>query len=584
MKNRGTAVAERFVKHWRITTLVFFVVGGALVIILRLYMLQVIAYDDYRAIALDQHRAFDELIPRRGEIFAKNGKGDLFPLALNRAYNMAYAVPRDVMEIEKTVFAVSAALNLPAEDIRQKLSDQNDVFEILKHRLSEEEVQRLRTLDLPGIKMLPERFRFYPGGDVAAHVLGFVGSDGQEFVGRYGMEAYWEAELQGKRGTLEQERAAGGGWISVADRILRPADDGVDIILTIDYTLQFSLEEMLRDTIKKHGADAGSVVVLDPKTGKILALAAYPTFNPNDYGSTPDIGVFVNPIISHAYEPGSVFKPITMAMGIDTGVITPETTYVDTGRVSEAGYTITNADEKVYGVRTMMQVLEESINTGAIHVEKLIGNKTFANYVERFGFGEKTGVVLPGEAKGNTQNLKEFNRDIQFFTASFGQGIAVTPLQLASAYATIANGGMFLTPQIVDRFVSTNGREVEVQKEEKRRVISIETARTVGKMLRSVVVNGHGKRADVPGYLVGGKTGTAQVAKSGDRGYEENASVGTFAGYAPIDDPQFVMVVKIDNPRDVIFAESSAAPAFGEMMKYTLEYYGIVPTEDVNVK
>ncbi|HLC95210.1 MAG TPA: penicillin-binding transpeptidase domain-containing protein, partial [Patescibacteria group bacterium] len=182
------------------------------------------------------------------------------------------------------------------------------------------------------------------------------------------------------------------------------------------------------------------------------------------------------------------------------------------------------------------------------------------------------------------QNLKEFNRDIQFFTASFGQGIAVTPLQLASAYATIANGGMFLTPQIVDRFVSTNGREVEVQKEEKRRVISIETARTVGKMLRSVVVNGHGKRADVPGYLVGGKTGTAQVAKSGDRGYEENASVGTFAGYAPIDDPQFVMVVKIDNPRDVIFAESSAAPAFGEMMKYTLEYYGIVPTEDVNVK
>src|SRR3989344_7920532 len=232
----------------------------------------------------------------------------------------------------------------------------------------------------------------------------------------------------------------------------------------------------------------------------------------------------------------------------------------------------------------MTKVLDESINTGVIHVEKLVGNATYRDYMKRFGFGEKTGLELPAELPGNTKNLDKTRSDIQFYTASFGQGVTTTPLQMISAYAAMANGGSLMRPQIIERIEYADGKVEERKPEKIRQVLSEQTSKDIGQMLRSVVVNGHGKRADVQGYLVGGKTGTAQVAKGNAKGYEEGISIGTFAGYAPINDPQFVMVVKIDNPRDVIFAESSAAPAFGEMMKYTLEYYGIVPTEDVNVK
>ena len=211
----------------------------------------------------------------------------------------------------------------------------------------------------------------------------------------------------------------------------------------------------------------------------------------------------------------------------------------------------------------------------------MIGNKRFADYVKRFGFGEDTGIELPGEAGGNIKNLERLNRDIQFFTASFGQGITATPLQLANAYSAIANGGTLMKPQIVDKVIYPDGSEENMEPEEIRRVVKDETASQMREMLESVVVNGHGKRAAIPGYRVGGKTGTAQVAKSGEKGYEDNITVGSFVGIAPIESPQFTVVVKITNPKDVIWAESSAAPAFQEVMKFLLNYYNVEPTETV---
>jgi len=224
--------------------------------------------------------------------------------------------------------------------------------------------------------------------------------------------------------------------------------------------------------------------------------------------------------------------------------------------------------------------LEKSLNTGVIYIEKLVGNKTFADYVERFGFGEKSGIDIPGEVSGNTKNLSNPKITINFFTAAFGQGISITPIQLAAGYAAIANNGILMKPQIIDKFRYSDGREEEVEPEEVRQVISRESAEQVSKMLRSVVTNGHGKRADVPGYLVGGKTGTAQIAKSGAKGYEEGINIGSFAGFAPTNDPQFVVLVKIVNPKGVEWAESSAAPTFGKVMKFLLEYYKVKPTED----
>jgi cell division protein FtsI (penicillin-binding protein 3)/stage V sporulation protein D (sporulation-specific penicillin-binding protein) len=290
--------------------------------------------------------------------------------------------------------------------------------------------------------------------------------------------------------------------------------------------------------------------------------------------------LYRNPAVSDAYECGSVFKPITMAAALDSGRLAPETAYIDSGTVQEAGYSIKNSDLKSYGRQTMTQVLEKSLNTGAIFAQKSLGNKNFLEYLKRFGFGEKTGIDLTGEGPGNISNLKNFNRNIEFFTASFGQGITVTPLQLISAYNALANGGILLKPQIVEKIIYPDGRDEEIPPQEVRRVISQKAALQISQMLRSVVVNGHGKRADVPGYLIAGKTGTAQVASLEKKGYTEGKHIGSFAGFAPMNNPRFTILVRINNPQTVEWAESSAAPAFGELMKFLLDYYKIEPTEE----
>ncbi len=569
--------------NWRMYFLALIIIGVALLIIIRMYSLQVNAYSKYRLLADNQHKVLHELIAKRGEIFLQNSDTP-YPVAVNREYQLAYLEPKKIndSEIDFVAERISNILGISQEKIYFKLRKRDDVFEILKHKLSDEEVRKIKEAKLPGVKLIPENFRYYPGGEMAAHLVGFVGSNGIKNKGQYGLEACWDEKLRGIDGSVSQERDAGGRWISIVERDLQLAKDGVDLELTIDYTVQYGVEKILKETIEKHNADEGSIIVQDPITGKILALAVYPTFNPNEYGEVDDMAVFINSAVSNAYEPGSVFKPITIAVGIDSGVISPATTYTDTGQVVEAGYTIKNSDEKAYGLQTMTQVLEKSLNTGVIYVEKLLGNARFNTYVKKFGFGSRSGIDLLGEAKGNIRNLEELSSDIQFFTASFGQGITTTPLQLANAYSVIANGGKLMKPQIVEKIIKGNKEEETIKSQIIRQVISNEAAKQTSEMLRSVVVNGHGKRADVPGYLVGGKTGTAQVAKSNSRGYDEGLSIGTFAGFAPTDNPLFTVVVKITNPKDVQWAESSAAPAFGKVMAFLLEHYNIEPTEEIN--
>ena len=552
-----------------------------IIVLIRLYTLQVVSYPKYSAIAEGQHKAFSELTARRGEIYLQSKK-EGYPLAVNKDYLMVFLEPKLVKDRDAVIKDVSYILGMERSEIEEKFSDPDDIFEIVKRKISQEEADKIEALDLKGVKITTETFRYYPGGELASHVIGFIGSDGEKLRGMYGIESAWEDELKGEKGKLSQERDSRGRWISITDRDLVPAEDGVDLALTIDETVQYEVEKILKDVMEKHSADEGSIIVQDPKTGKILAMANYPDFNPNEFGKVEDMSAFINSSISSAYETGSVFKAITLAAGIDSGVISPSTTYVDTGAVYEAGYKIENSDFKSYGEQTMTEVLEKSLNTGVIFVEKLIGNKRFAEYVKRFGFGDVSGIELPGEARGNTKNLEKLNRDIQFFTAAYGQGITATPLQLANAYSAIANDGKLMKPSIIDRIIYSDGSEEVVAPEEIRQVIKSDTAEQVKKMLKSVVVNGHGKRAGVSGYAVGGKTGTAQVAKSGEKGYEDNVTIGSFAGIAPINDPKFTVVVKITNPKDVLWAESSAAPAFGEVMKFLLNYYSVEPTEIVD--
>jgi cell division protein FtsI/penicillin-binding protein 2 len=576
VQKRAKAASPR--KHWRISALVLFIFCLSLALVARLFVLQVMRRDISLALAEEQQNVSRELPSDRGEIFLSDAN-DLYPVAVNREYFLAYAVPADVRDRAQTVRHLESALSLDSSFILEKLSKENDPFEILKRRLSDEEVSRMRELNLEGVSLLPETYRYYPGEHLAAQTVGFVGMKEDAFAGRYGVEASFETSLKGEHGSLSNERDASGRWIPLSGKIFAPPEHGANIVLTLERVIQYEVEKILKEAVEGFHADGGTILVLEPKTGSILALASFPNFNPNEYSKVENPESFLNPAVSLSYEPGSIMKPVTMAIGIEDGKVNAATEYVDTGMVKEGGYVIKNAEEKVYGRSSMTRVLEESINTGVIFVERQVGNERFREYLKRFGFGEKTGVALPAEAAGNIKNLANTKRSIEFYTASFGQGITATPLQMVNAYAAIANGGVLMKPRIVRRMILSDGRVEEVAPEEIRSVVSEGTARAMGAMLRNVVVNGHGKRADVPGYEVVGKTGTAQVAKRGEKGYEEGMNIGSFVGYAPLSDPKFAVLVKIDNPKDVVWAESSAAPTFGKVMKFLLEYARIEPTE-----
>jgi stage V sporulation protein D (sporulation-specific penicillin-binding protein) len=566
----------------RVATLLVFVLVVGVVALTRLYVIQIADHEKWRGAADNQHSLSADIFPDRGELFFREGN-TVYPAAVNREYPLLYVVPREIEELwsdRGSAFGDHRCIR--AQEILAKLADRDDPFEVVKKRLPEDEAGRIRGLDMPGVRFLNEKYRYYPGGSLAAQVVGFVSAkDGGGESGRYGVEAFQDELLRGKPGNVVQARDAAGRWISTSDRKTVSSEEGPDIILSIDRVIQHEVETILRDAVEKHGADGGTVIVMDPATGKILAMASNPGFDPNEYSKTEDYSRFLNPAVSQTYEPGSIMKPITMAIGIEEEKVAPGTEFTDPCAISEAGYVIRNAEGKCYGRSTMTKVLEESINTGVIFVEKLVGNARFAEYFDRFGFGRKTGVELPAELSGDTKNLDDVRRDIQFFTASFGQGVTMTPLQMISSYQVLANGGLLMRPSIMEKYIHADGREELSEPSEVRQVVSKETATLLGDMLENVVENGHGKRAAVPGYRVGGKTGTAQVAKKGEKGYDDGLTIGSFVGYAPIGDPKFVVLSKIDNPKDVVWAESSAAPVFGDVMRFLLSYAKIEPTEEI---
>jgi cell division protein FtsI/penicillin-binding protein 2 len=560
----------------RIHVLAFFIFVITAAILIRLYFLQVVSYGTYKALADEQHSLFQKLIPKRGEIFLSDKDG-LYPVAVNKEVGMVYAVPKEIEDANLAASKLSEILGLDRGELYDKIKNPDDMYEVIKHKLSDDEANAVRALNLKGVHLMDETYRYYPAGELASHVLGFVGWKGNELGGRYGLEAYLEDKLRGQEGDIFHSKDNSGGWIALNSKEINYAHDGDTFVLTIDHIIQYETEKILKSAIEKFKADRGTIIVMETDTGRIRALASFPNFNPNDYANVDNMDAFRNLAVSDAYEPGSIFKTITLAAAVDSGKITPNTTYQDTGTVKEAGYSMHNSDLKAYGQQTMTQVLEKSLNTGAIFAEKSIGNKNFADYVRRFGFGSPTKVDLFSEAQGTLGNLNNLKSDIQFFTASFGQGITTTPIQMIAAYNAIGNGGVLVKPEIVQKIIHGDGSEEEVKPEEVRRVISQSSAFQVSTMLRSVVTDGHGKMANVPGYAVGGKTGTAQVASNSAKGYEEGKTIGSFAGFAPTENPKYTVLVRMDDPKTVQWAESSAAPTFGELMKFLLDYGNVEP-------
>ncbi len=541
--------------RWRANLIFLFFTLFLVVILSRLIFLQVLKGDFYKALSQGLHNYFGETQVERGEIFLKNGE----PLAINIDFPLVFASPKEIKDVEKTAQILNQTLNLEENFILEKLKTDN-FYSVIKKRLSQEEATKLKNLNLEGIYLGEEKGRYYPQETLSSQLIGFLGA-GEK--GQYGLEEFYDEILGG-----ENE--------------FRKTKKGSDLILTIDYNIQFEAEKLLKEAKENLEIEKGQIIVMEPDSGKIIALADFPNFNPNQYEEVAREGnleIFKNIVTQELFEPGSVFKPFTMAAALNEEKITLQTTYRDPGEIKIGGYTIYNYEKRKYpGEISMTEVLEKSINTGAVFVQKELGGKLLLKYIERFGFFEPTGIDIPEIYSQNTELKKGY--EINFATASYGQGIGITPIQLAQAYCTIANGGKLVRPYIVEKILE-DGAETQKQPAEfeERQVISSKTVSQLTAMLVSVVENGFGKRAHIPGYYIAGKTGTAQVSfaalKIDKEGYSEK-TIQTFAGFAPAFNPKFLILVKLDNPKTKT-AEYSAVPIFHDLAEYIIHYWQIPP-------
>jgi cell division protein FtsI/penicillin-binding protein 2 len=507
----------------------------------KLYNLQILQSNYYFSKVQARSEASAHLEMRRGQIFFTDRYDNRITVAENKDYPVIYAVPKEVGDPQKTAEALSPALNLPIQDLKNDMDDSQSLFHMISEKVSQDQLDAVQNLDLKGIYEDTKQYRFYPYENIGAQALGFVGlnKDTSEPKGLYGIEKYYDEPLAGGR----------------------------DIRLTVDRVLQTQAEEIISKLVADHKALSGNVIIEEPQTGKILAIANYPNFNPNNYQNYP-IKDFINSATQLVYEPGSVFKPVTMAAGINAGIITPSSTYTDYGFITINGKKITNWDHKAYGPNTTMtQVIERSINTGAVFAEQKIGRKIFYDYLKLFGFGTKTGVDLPDEVTGSLKNLERKGaQDIDYATAAYGQGTSVTPLQMINAFSVFANGGLLMRP-----YINADSEPFVV-----RRVISQDTANKVMSMILSAATKGG--VATVPQFNVAGKTGTAFIPDFVHGGYLDDEYIHTFIGTAPASNPRFVIMIKLEKPEvDKELAALTVVPAFQKLATFTLNYLNVPP-------
>ena len=534
-------------KNWRVNLIFILVIIFSAAIIGRLIFLQVLKGDFYKALSQGLHNPFNEVQGERGEIFLNNEKD----LAINVNLPLVFAVPNEIKNQKETAKALSEILNLDENFILEKLQNESSYF-LIKRKLSQKEIEDLKNLNPEGIFISEEKERYYPQENLASQVIGFLGAEGK---GQYGLEEFYDEILQSKEE-------------------LRGYQKGSDLILTIDYNIQFEAEKLLEKAKENLGIEKGQIIVIEPSSGKVMAMAVFPNFDSNQYekyAKEGNLEVFKNGATQELFEPGSVFKPIVMAAALEEGKITPQTTYIDEGQVKIGGYTIFNYNNNIWGEKSMTEVLEKSINTGAVFAQSQLGETLFLKYIEKFGFFEPTGIDLQ-EAYSENQELRK-GRKINLATASFGQGITISPIQLAEAYGAIANGGKLVKPYLVER-IFEDGKEIQTEPEVSQPIISSKTIHQLTAMLVNVVENGYGKEAKVPGYYIAGKTGTAQVAEGG--AYSPDKSIQTFAGFFPAFNPKFLILVKLDNPKTRT-AEYSAVPIFHDLAEYIIHYYQIPP-------
>ncbi|NPV26571.1 MAG: stage V sporulation protein D [Firmicutes bacterium] len=550
----------------RITSL-FLILGLVLTgLALRLGWIQIVRGSELQQRALNNRMRDVPVEAKRGIIYDRNGR----ELAISISSDALYAIPAEVKHSQKDKYIaqkLAEILEMDEQKIWEKIT-RNSRHEWIKLKVPPNQVQQIKALNLPGIGFAEKSQRFYPKDSLAAHVLGISGADN---TGLEGIDKWYDKELGGIPGRIVIEHDAMGRQIPEAIHKYIPPEDGHNIVLTIDETIQYIVERELDKIVAARQPKSATIIVMDPKTGEVLAMGNRPTYNPNNYNDFPAANRR-NIAISNSYEPGSTFKIVTAAAALEEGVVRPDDRFYDPGYIKVGKETIGCAQNRAHGSQSFREVVYNSCNVGFVAVGLRLGLDKFYKYVRAFNFGEKTGIDLPGEAAGILVPQARA-KQIDLAVMSFGQANAVTPLQMISAISAIANDGLYMKPHLVRAIYNKEGKLIrEVQPEPVRQVISKETAQELRMILEGVVRDGTGKNAYVEGYRVAGKTGTAQKIAPGG-GYLANEYVASFIGFAPADNPRIAALVVIDAPKGYpYYGGWVAAPVFKELVCDTLRY------------
>ncbi len=551
----------------------FLFIGFLLVCVSRLLYIQFFRSSHLAELARKQHSVVIELEPRRGTIFDVNLK----PQAVNITVDSVYASPNEIKPALKAAVArkVAQVLELDAQSVQQKLA-QKKSFVWLARKISDEKAQKLRQMGLKGIGFIKESKRVYPNGYLASHLLGFAGLDD---VGLEGLEMAFDKYLRGEKGWTLLLRDARQQKLALAEWMMEPRNGG-DLVLTIDEVIQYIAERELEAACRKHNARGGSIVVMNPHTGAILALANQPTYDLNTYKSSSR-DARRNRAVADMFEPGSVFKIVTASAALEEKRFDERSRiYCENGAYRVASHTL--HDHEPHGWLTFKQVIGESSNIGTVKVAQALGAPTVYKYAKLFGFGARTNVDLPGEINGILKDPKQWSK-VSISAVPMGQEVGVTSIQLACAIAVIANGGVLVKPHVVAEVRDTFGELIKAfDHQPVRRVISESTAGRMRKILQSVVVEGTGRLAKVPGYSSAGKTGTAQKLEPGG-GYSHNKFMGSFIGFAPVDDPAIVVAVTLDEPHPVYYGGVVSAPVFSNVTGDVLRYLKVAQDQSAEV-
>ena len=536
---------------------------------LRLVMLQTVDAPAYARIA-SQQRKREILFPaRRGTIYDRDGA----ELAISVDLQAIWTDPKLVDDPHAEAARLAPLLDRPAEEVAAALrgSSPTSRFEYVARQVDPRIARQIKELDLPGVYMQPEAKRYYPNDRLASHVLGFADVDG---TGREGIESQYEDILKGTPGRMVLEQDPDGNPLPQAEFTYERPIPGRSLFLTIDKELQYFTELTLEQAVRQFNAKAATAIIMRPGTGEVLAMANVPDFDPNDPGDASS-AARRNRAVTDVYEPGSIYKVVAVSGALEERVVTPATTYVVPDTFPYIDRVFHDSHPHPTEEMSVTEIIQDSSNVGTIKIGLDLGSEKLDRYVRKFGFGSETGLDFPGEQRGLVLDLEDWS-GTTVATVPIGQGIAVTAMQMVTAYSTIANGGVWVEPKLLSGTMNPDGRISASPAPAQRRIVSLPTARKMTRMLVGVVEDGTGIEARVPGYRVAGKTGTAQKEVDGEYG---NEYVGSFAGFAPAADPEIAIVISFDEP-DQIYGGATAAPTFSKIAEFALRRLGVPPTAD----